>query len=371
MSIGVNDIILLLGAGASKDAGIPTSWDMIKEIEELILEDPEWVPYKELYWYIKSAIYYADGISGAFDSKVPYNIERLVNALSELAQKEEHTIYPFIGNWNIKLIEVANIDFQKIKEFKDLIVKRLKVKWITRPDYSRASYFEKLSELHHDHTFPLRVFTLNYDLCIERNIDKRHVHRGFQLLMPDRKWDWKLFEDSAIDDNFPEAHIILYKLHGSIDWTRDNAGNLIYLDESSQIDDDKLAIIFGTNYKLQYVDPFLFYAYEFRKFSLEAKAIICVGYGFADEHINGMIKQALQSDHRKKLICIRPFDYEDKEITEEEICRWRSSIKADFGISSDDQIVILNRSAKKYFQTEFTTANLTELLPETDETLPF
>lgn len=371
MSIGVNDIILLLVAGASKDAGIPTSWDMIKEIEKLIIEDPEWVPYKELYWYIKSAIYYADGISGAFDSKVPYNIERLVNALSELAQKEEHTIYPFIGNWNIKLIEVANIDFQKIKEFKDLIVKRLKVKWITRPDYSRASYFKKLSELHHDHTFPLRIFTLNYDLCIERNIDKRHVHRGFQLLMPDRKWDWKLFEDSAIDDNFPEAHIILYKLHGSIDWTRDNAGNLIYLDEPSQIDDDKLAIIFGTNYKLQYVDPFLFYAYEFRKFSLEAKAIICVGYGFADEHINGMIKQVLQSDHRKKLICIRPFDYEDKEIAEEEICRWRSSIKADFGISSDNQIVILNHSAKKYFQTEFTTANLTELLPETDETLPF
>lgn len=86
---------------------------------------------------------------------------------------------------------------------------------------------------------------------------------------------------------------------------------------------------------------------------------------------NGMIKQVLQSDHRKKLICIRPFDYEDKEIAEEEICRWRSSIKADFGISSDNQIVILNHSAKKYFQTEFTTANLTELLPETDETLPF
>ena len=369
MSIGVNDIILLLGAGASKDADIPTSWDMITEIEQLILKDPHWIPYKELYWYIKSAIYYADGVSGAFDSKVPYNIERLVNALSELAQKEEHTIYPFIGNWNIKLVEVADIDFQKIKEFKDLIVNRLKVKWITCPDYSRASYFKKLSEFHRDHTFPLRVFTLNYDLCIEKNIEKRHVHRGFPVT--DRKWDWKLFEDSAIDDNFPEAHIILYKLHGSIDWTRDGAGNLIYLDELSRIDDDKLAIIFGTNYKLQYVDPFLFYAYEFRKFSLEAKAIICIGYGFADEHINGMIKQALQSDPQKKLICVRPFDQEDEEITKEQICQWRSDIKADFDISNDDQILILNHSAKKYFQTEFTTTKLNELLPETDETLPF
>jgi hypothetical protein len=83
MSLRKEDsILVLLGAGASAEAGIPVSREMIKKLEYLLYNDSEWEPYRDLYNFIKSAIYFADGIGGRFDNKVNYNIERLVNTLS-------------------------------------------------------------------------------------------------------------------------------------------------------------------------------------------------------------------------------------------------------------------------------------------------
>src|SRR3989338_11323296 len=151
MKFKKDEIIILLGAGASKDAGIPTSVDMIQRIEQL-LEEKDWEQFGDLYNYIKSAIYYADGISGKFGSAVQFNIERLINTLNELEKKEEHTIYPFIGNWNIKLIELAEADFIKISEFKNKIIHELRDNWILIEDYSQASYYSKLLDFKDQYT---------------------------------------------------------------------------------------------------------------------------------------------------------------------------------------------------------------------------
>ena len=102
-----------------------------------------------------------------------------------------------------------------------------------------------------------------------------------------------MFDDAREDS--PDLY--LYKLHGSVDWSYDNGGNLIYHESSSQIEPENLAIIFGTTYKLQYIDPFLFFAYEFRKWTLDdGKLIVVIGYSFADEHINGILTQSLNNN---------------------------------------------------------------------------
>ena len=100
-----NEIILLLGAGASVEAGIPHSNDMVRRIEDAVSgEDPNWSCYQSLYRYIRSSVFYADGLEGVFGDAVPFNIERLVNVLDELQKKERHTLYPFVGAWNPKLL---------------------------------------------------------------------------------------------------------------------------------------------------------------------------------------------------------------------------------------------------------------------------
>lgn len=71
-----------------------------------------------------------------------------------------------------------------------------------------------------------------------------------------------------------EAGIYLYKLHGSITWKGvKEHGHII---KSSVHPEEEPDLIFGTDSKLQSIDPYLFYVYEFQKYSLEIKAIVVI-----------------------------------------------------------------------------------------------
>src|SRR5690606_32616506 len=62
--------------------------------------------------------------------------------------------------------------------------------------------------------------------------------------------------------------------------------------------------IFGTQYKMQYIDPYLFLFSEFRRRIFESKLIISIDYSFFDEHINGVISDALRDNPDRKLISV-------------------------------------------------------------------
>ena|SRR5436309_9911215 len=64
-----NDIILLLGAGASVDAGIPASQTMIDKIEGLLETRPDWKEFRDLYFLVKSSILYIFGLRGQFNAR--------------------------------------------------------------------------------------------------------------------------------------------------------------------------------------------------------------------------------------------------------------------------------------------------------------
>jgi len=348
-----DDIILLIGAGASVDARIPASEQMIQHLEEKLLGD--WQEFRDLYNLIRSAIYYGDGVGGRFDHKVVFNIERLVNALDELDKKTEHPLYPFIGSWNTRLLELGGVGFELIAQLKNKILVELTERWL-KPDYwVQASYYKGIENfikgggsVQKGYSFPLRVFSLNYDLCVEETCKDVRIERGFSREEA-RAWDWRLFDDNEDDPK----DIFLYKLHGSIDWQRNVDGTTIYLDNYPKIKIGQLAIIFGTNYKLQYLDPFLFFAYEFRRWSLESRLVVAVGYGFGDEHINGILGQALMLSRERKLLAIAPCNIEEK----------RQEIASALKIQKSEQIVVWNYSAKEFFSTQFNVDRLQELFP--------
>ena len=206
-----DEIIVLLGAGASFEAGVPHSAHMIDEVEKLISSgDTDWSKFQELYYFIRSSIYFSEGIRGSFGDKVSYNIERLVNTLDELRKRNEHTLYPFVGSWSPTLIEVAGPQFKLVSALRDAIVSKLRTKWLSLRDYNEAAYYTALLDFQKQFQQPLRVFTLNYDLCIEKTCNCRNdieIERGFDA---NRKWDWRLF-DPTIEE---AKNIYLYKLHG-------------------------------------------------------------------------------------------------------------------------------------------------------------
>ena len=152
-----NEVIFLVGAGSSYDAKIPTTTRMITEIEDDLLKS-KWNDLKDLYFYIKSAILYGEGIFGNFNNT--FSIEKFVNVLRELEKRDRNVVYPFIANWNNRLIELSGDNFKEISRLNELITKQL-VKWIMLDDYSVADYYKKFYTFQEEVGHPLRIFSLN------------------------------------------------------------------------------------------------------------------------------------------------------------------------------------------------------------------
>ena len=352
-----NEIILLLGAGASVEAGIPDSNAMVREIEDAVSgDDPRWSRFRDLYRYIRSSIFYADGLEGVFGVDVPFNIERLVNVLDELRQKQRHTLYPFVGAWNPKLLDVAGTEFEHVHDFRNEIINNLRNEWVALPRKETASYYAGLLRFQKEYEYPLRVFSLNYDLCVEETCGRENVQRGFS----DREWEWRLFDETS-DDPLP---LLLYKLHGSTDWFFTEDGRVTYSDSPSSIKNEEIALIFGTSYKLQYVDPFLFLAYELRRWTLDtARVIVCVGYGFNDDHINGILQQSLRQDRQRKLLAIvGPSDEVTTNKKKQRISDLLNAFK--------DQIKTQACGAQEFLGNKLTIALLSELFPAETDLIP-
>jgi hypothetical protein len=171
-------------------------------------------------------------------------------------------------------------------------------------DSGHADYYNGLLTLQRDLNYPLHIFTLNYDLLVEDlNSPTFRVETGFPGFGPTQVWDWERFEDSESSPT-PIAEAFLYKLHGSINWKRDEAKNLYRVQQVENVEAEEMEVIFGREFKLEAADPYLFYAYEFRKFTLAAKLIVAVGYGFGDAHINKMLVQSLRADPVRKLVVV-------------------------------------------------------------------
>jgi hypothetical protein len=294
-----------------------------------------------LYHHIKSAIHYAAGLKGLFKEGVSYNIETLVNTLYELERNEEHPLYPFIASWNSRLVALASGDFAKVREFRRLILKQLK-KWVSPDDTSLADYYKGFCRSQQGLNFSLRIFSLNYDLCVERlNSHEFRVETGFGGVGPKFPWDWERFEDS--DSGPPPPQAYLYKLHGSINWKRDNAKNLFCLEQTEGIQPEDMEVIFGRDFKLEAADPYLFYIYEFRKCSLEAKLIVAIGYGFGDNHIDKILSQALSNDNARRLLVVSNCTNVDKQ--NEKVAEVKKRLGA-----KDSQVVAVQGTAKDFLE---------------------
>lgn len=172
------------------------------------------------------------------------------------------------------------------------------------------SFFRKLLKARRIDLPRLRVFTTNYDLIIEQSLDASGISYfdGFHGTVRRR------FRPEAFDQDLylpPEAErrllrvpdvLYLYKIHGSITWRSRpgaEAGGPTEVVESrslAEFEGDELALIFPTPQK---ESDSVGYPYSalFRSFSEALQrsdsALLTVGYGFADDHINRLIYQAL------------------------------------------------------------------------------
>ncbi len=354
-----NKIIVLLGAGASCDAGILNSFQIIREIENKL--DKEWLEFKDLYNYIQSSHVHLERIKGVALNDIIFNIENLVSLLDTIGKisSKKLDVYPFVGSWEKDLLSVTGEKFSLASKFKKAILSELKNNWLSPADfYSTSSYYKKLKET--GYTFALKIFSLNYDMCVELNLNSDvRLERGFN----DQKiWDYRQY------DIYSEAakDFYLYKLHGSLDWIRDDEKRLTYVDLVQRTDEQKMEIIFGVQNKLQSYDPYLFYFYAFREASFDAELIVTSGYGFMDSHINDNLINAFKIDPNKKIL-VNVFEKDDADGS-----KTREFVAKKLDIQLE-QVEVVCCPAKQFFENNLNIDFFASLFPDSedvDEVLP-
>ena len=357
-----DQIIILLGAGASCEAKLASSFKMTQMLEECLQTDRELKEFCELYRAVKAAIVYGHGLSVMPNETIAakINIEELVNVLNELVQCKKHVIYPFVASWNMELIEYAGKNFEKVKQFKDHIVSKLVSEWINLQNDDDAAYYKGLLEFANSCASSLRVFSLNYDMCVECGCGSNAVYRGFELDTD----GVKVWDDRNMQTDKVKEPITLYKLHGSMDWLRDDKGRLYYNDHVNVHQcPDKFELIFGTSNKMRYEDPYLYLLSAFRKYALDAKLIICIGYSFNDSHINKILEQAARRNAPYLVSVDAPSEDQNKALADREDITRRLKFP-------DSHIECFPIGARK-FMTEILKSDFPSRYVHDDNEIPF
>ncbi len=154
-----------------------------------------------------------------------------------------------------------------------------------------------------------RVFTTNYDLCIELAAKEKRmpILDGFDLITPrtfDGRWfDYDFVSRSTRDGapDYLEAVFHLYKLHGSVDWHRSSEGIVRNPEAKSPY------LIYPRDEKFaqSFEQPFLEMMSRFQSALREKNtSLILVGFGFNDHHLNQPIYHALATNPNFKLLVV-------------------------------------------------------------------
>ncbi len=164
----------------------------------------------------------------------------------------------------------------------------------------------------------VQLFTTNYDLLFEMAANQSGfiVVDGFSFTHP-RKFSGRYFDFDIVnrektrvkqEDSFVSKVFHLYKLHGSLNWYKDDANNIIQQDEPT-----KPLIIYPANekYESSYEQPYFEMMSRFQQaLRKENTLLIVIGFGFQDKHIQNVIIEAVEQNPNFQLLIV---NYSGKE----------------------------------------------------------
>ena len=323
----VENVSILLGAGASIDCGGPMLGKIPVSIEKSLcangISDGKIVD-KWLQLFYLAAKFVSGDTSSPNSSKAIIDRYQGSNGskISALNANYE-TLLSTLYRWSsamssgVKSLDIEDgFNFDKsdledcIKEAKNALAKECALpkenclnrlmthKLFMRKLLSRPTDLKRVN-----------IFTLNYDELIEKAADAEGItlFDGFvgvntRCFRPD-SYEQDMHFSFDLEDSRSHRHdrvLRLYKLHGSISWRAVEPS----LDNPYGVESTRVEITNDTNSLLLYPATGKLseslgmpYAELFRRFSSAVvrpqSVLIVIGYGFADEHVNMIIRQAL------------------------------------------------------------------------------
>jgi len=194
------------------------------------------------------------------------------------------------------------------------------------PHFTFAHWVKSL-----DRSFPVELFTTNYDILIERGFESAEApyFDGFVGTVE------PFFLITAVDSAattlgyppVPRNWLRLWKLHGSLNWRsrRDaltGVARIVRTSTAAPTTDEEL-IIYPSHQK--YADsrrlPFLAYHDRLRHLVTSGETLLVVaGYSFSDQHLNEIIYQGLRSNNRLAVTALL-FDKMSSEAVERNLLK--------------------------------------------------
>lgn len=151
----------------------------------------------------------------------------------------------------------------------------------------------------------LKIFTTNYDLAFEQAASNVGfvVIDGFEFSNPsyfNPMWFNYDIVNRRHSKNSEGAYISnvlqLYKIHGSVDWRKFN-GRVRKLGADSKKGEPVFIYPSSSKYQSSYDSPYLDMMASFLEIVKQPKtAILCLGFGFNDKHINNALTMALRTN---------------------------------------------------------------------------
>ncbi len=322
--------VFLIGAGASRDADCLTSNQMLVQLKDRIknLDKPKTdgnydyykefqIEFKEIYEFIFASLNYQYSLKSTDFNGVTYlNIEDFVMVLKQLIDREFIIPYPLVGNWNEKIVkwEMKRNNENIFASFLSFIVQLLSKEWISFDSTKAKEYLQPLKKLIvSSEDFKVNIFSLNYDLVLESVFNtetEKLLETGFSTKQVestgDERVEIRIWNDEILSDEVSSVKILLYKLHGSVNWEYDQAYELVKERDQDDLSEKEPLIIFGSNSKMLSFDPFLHILSEFRRKLSRSNLFIVIGYSFHDKYINNLLIQQLATGSDKRLIIVDP-----------------------------------------------------------------
>jgi hypothetical protein len=339
---------ILLGAGASVEAGVPAAKELARKIYEAARQFPDLARAAEVaIGGLRShrSIAHEDPFGDV-------DIEDLYQVLRLLAERSANPLAPFVGAWShattaaertsnrhvadrmvgalaeglssfgrarsdsaTPLGELTGTDLSRLRHVLEetlaagasprdsafsacaaFVLKRVvQASWIQ--DSTRVSYLNAL--LLSSHEKPIWIASLNYDNALERASEALEIPLDIGVASGSSSVNFSL-----------RAQVSLAKLHGSANWFFSPQGVLQVLGAPMEL---RTAMIFGSGNKLQVNGPYLDLLFAFRSRLDRSQVVEVCGYSFRDQHVNHLLLAWLGAEPTRHL------DVFDPHLTEAEI----------------------------------------------------
>jgi len=293
----------LLGAGISKEAGIPLMYPLTKRVENL-LKDQDLSDYRELLGSLPESAHVEHVLSHigdllaiaarSKDKKVVFGkMKRTHDDLKALHARIQSIIRDTM-RWGYSPAENERAERVGTANTPIVVVDH-------HMAFAKALFGARRAGL--DRRSAIAFFTINYDTLLEDALAllKISATDGFSggsmaywdPLRPEHGFSTPFSSDCGI-----QARV--YKLHGSIDWFVHEEDTVVRLREGAGypvVQPERLLIYpQATKYRVTQRDPFAALFAAFRSaLNSTSPGLLCIcGYSFGDEHVNEEIERALK-----------------------------------------------------------------------------